>query len=148
MSQALAFAAGSLQMALRLSDVEQVLPCQPWRALPLAPEGVVGMVEYRGALLPVVDMRLLLAGTPCEVRGATRLIVVSPVGYRFALLAERVLDVLPLNRLLPGFNLARAPYLGGFMEGEGQPQLVDPAQLLPAALRALYQPVAEPVVGP
>jgi chemotaxis signal transduction protein len=155
--QALAFQAGSADFALRLADIERVEPAPPLesiRPLPFAPPGVLGLLrlDFRGRerLLPLVDLRLLLEGIDSELLVSTRTIVlgVAPPGatepaYGFALLAERVLHLLPVNRLLPGFNIARSPYLGGFLDAERMPQLIEPQRLLPDALLQLYAGAAE-----
>jgi chemotaxis signal transduction protein len=148
MEQALIFAAGAARYALRLRQIEQVLSPQPMRALARAPHGIAGLVAWRGQLLPLVDLSLLYARVACRHRIGTRVIVVKappcadarpqepgsgPATLNFALLAERVFDVIALSYREPAFELSGASYLGGFVDAEGQPQLV-----LPEAIRDLY----------
>jgi hypothetical protein len=57
------------------------------------------------------------------------------------LLAENVLDLLPTGETLAGLRLPDAPWLGDHLSAQDElPQLVDPAQLLPAELSALFEP--------
>ena len=155
--QALVFSAGAASYAVRLTDIVQVLPLCELRELAQAPYGVRGLLQFRGQWVPVVDLRLLLEGVQSNLRLSTRvlLIKVSPkqVGvaantakrdYLFALTVEVALHVVPITRLLPGFNLTRAPYLSSFMDNALSAQLIEPAALLPAELYGIYsnQPAA------
>jgi chemotaxis-related protein WspB len=161
--QALVFSAGAASYAVRLTDIVQVLPLCKLRELPQAPYGVRGLLQFRGQWVPVVDLRLLLEGVQSNFRLSTRvlLIKVSPkqVGapataanrdYLFALTVEVALHVVPITRLLPGFNMARAPYLSSFMDNAMSAQLIEPAALLPAELFSIYsnQPAAEVTPSP
>ena len=141
--QALVFAAGSARYALRLAQIEQVLGVRPMRALAHAPLGILGLLTWREQLLPLVDLSLLSTRIPCVHRVGTRILIVrAPWGAHqaqreaasphFALLAERVFDVIALSFRVPAFDVAAERYLGGFVDAEGQPQL-----LIPDALRDL-----------
>lgn len=151
---AIAFSAGQLSYAIAAPDVVRVIPLTELRPLPTAPEGVIGLLHYDGALLATVDLRLLLEGTRCISALSSRLIIVqitqpgrAPV--RFALLAESVLNLTRVDRRLVAVKLARAPFLGDILAMEGNaPQLIDVRRLLPDAIHNLYRPYPSEVMEP
>ena len=140
---ALAFRAGDLRLALPTSVVIKVLPRRALRALALAPDGVIGLLPFRGTLTPVVDLCRLLLGRDCAPLRSSRIIVVTlagNVGSRLlGLLAEDVLDLLPVTATVPGLRLPNVPWLSEYVADQPDlPQLLDPAALLPERLEALF----------
>ncbi len=140
---ALAFDVGELRLALAATYVVEVLHRRELRPLALAPPGVVGLLPFRGSLTPVVDLCRLLLQRDCAPLRSSRLIVVSlpPVEQPrlLGLLAENVVDLIDGKRTLPGLKLPSLPWLGDhFADQPTLPQLVDPLQLLPAELAALF----------
>lgn len=144
---ALGFHVGDLRLAMPVHFVVEVLARRALRPLAMAPAGVVGLLPFRGTLTPVVDLCQLMLGRPCRELRSSRLIIVelaTESGSRLlGLLAEDVLDLLPTGDTLEGLRLPDAPWLGDHLSSEARlPQLVDPAQLLPAELAGLFQPKA------
>jgi len=140
---ALAFRVGDLRLALPAAVVVEVLPRRELRPLALAPNGVAGLLPFRGTLVPVVDLCRLLLDRDCAPLRSSRLIVVTlqhGSGKRLiGLLAENVLDLIPSGATLPGLRQPDAPWLGDHLAEQSElPQLLDPAQLLPDALAALF----------
>ncbi len=83
--------------ALPAKDVTEVIPRVALRPVPLAPPCVMGRFAYRGQTMPVVDLGVLLRGTPSRDRMSTRIVVMAIareeerrlVGF----LAEKVADL-------------------------------------------------------
>lgn len=141
---ALAFQVGDLRLALPVAAVVEVLPRRALRPVALAPAGVAGLLPFRGTLTPVVDLCRLMIGRDCRPLRSSRLIVVAlPHGTRqrlVGLLAEDVLDLVPTGDTVAGLRLPDAPWLGDHLAAQaGLPQLVDPTQLLPGELAALFE---------
>lgn len=116
---------------IAMSRISGLAPIGPVRAVPGAPNGVHGLVEWRGRLLTVLDFAVLVddaagAGTPCLVRlaepyGATALLVPATVHL------ERLRgtpDRLPADPALP-FRSEGALELE-----DGRCTLIDPAVLV------------------
>jgi chemotaxis-related protein WspB len=143
---ALGLRAGELAFALAIERVVTVLPRVRLHPVALPPAGVVGLVAFRGQLLPVIDLGLLAHGVPCRPLRSTRLIVVQPTADStrcFGLIAERVLDTIEIGATLPGLRRPGEAWLGEHVAGAREtPQLVEPAALLTAELAAMI--VAEP----
>ena len=89
--------------ALDTSAVIEVLPLVCVQSLAPPVPGVAGVMDYRGAMVPVVDLSLRLTGTPTAPRLGTRLILVATPGSSdasrpsAALLVERVLGTAKLK---------------------------------------------------
>ncbi|MGP3699549.1 chemotaxis protein CheW [Rhodobacter sp. NSM] len=90
----LTFSIGGQAYALRLADVAEVvaLPEEHTR-LPRADGAVRGLVEVRGAVLPLVSLRALL-GFPEAETGSERIVVTRVAGALVGLIVDRVRSIL------------------------------------------------------
>lgn len=146
------FRMGVDRYALPASAVAEVLPLMTMKALPGAPEGVAGLLDYRGNAVPVIDLSALSLGRPAEQRVSTRVLIVR---YPDAHHGERLLGVVAehatqLLRSAPDdFQPTHVAadttrYLGGVTrDAHGLIQRVDVRELLTETLRgALWPPEA------
>ena len=53
--QAVVFQVGAERFAIDTTSITEVIPCIPARAVPAAPPALLGVIEYRGAVVPVLD---------------------------------------------------------------------------------------------
>ena len=140
--QAIAFRAADMRFALPITAVVQVLPDCLTRPLPMAPAAVTGLIRYGRALIPVVDLGLLLGAGAVAMRRSTRLVVVrieAPTPFLFALRAEEVLDLIDIGAKATGLLQPAHRWLGDHILDDAEtPQLISPEALLPEELRALY----------
>ncbi|MEY2881002.1 MAG: hypothetical protein RLZZ15_3382 [Verrucomicrobiota bacterium] len=149
------FQLGEDRYALPATAVTEVLPLLAIKALPGAPAGVAGLVNYRGAAVPVVDLAALALGRPAARRVSTRLLLVNytpPTGGEsrlLGLLAEHATETLKKNAedFQPvAIANDRARFLGPVAsDRRGLIQRIEIAQLLTAELRAALFPAAEGV---
>jgi chemotaxis-related protein WspB len=106
--------------ALDAAQVSEVLPLVDIRALPGAPPGVAGVIEYRGATVPVLDSSALALGRRSARRFSTRIVIVqhTEAGGRqraLGLMLEGATSTLRCDADLfqpSGINQAGARYLG------------------------------------
>ncbi|NDY42405.1 purine-binding chemotaxis protein CheW [Dissulfurirhabdus thermomarina] len=138
--------------ALPVDRVVEVVPMVHLRRLPGAPREVAGLANYRGRVIPVLDLCAVLAGRPCRPLASTRILVVRLPdpggGERLAgLLAEGVTGTLQADEarfVEPGVHLDGAPYLGKVAAGESMVQVIEVDGLLPDELRRiLFREAAE-----
>lgn len=85
--------------AIDSSQVVEVIPKVILRKLYHAPDYVAGLFNYRGKILPVIDLPLLIQGNPCRLCLSTRIIIVEYPGKLEAkgylgLMAEQITDTL------------------------------------------------------
>ncbi|RRQ22713.1 chemotaxis protein CheW [Thiohalobacter thiocyanaticus] len=132
--------------ALETGRLVEVVPFVELRELPRAPACVAGLFDYRGRMVPVIDLTALALGRPSRVLHSTRILLIDyPLaegGSRpLGLLAERVVETL---KLAPeaftdaGVEIPEAHYLGRVAHDErGLLQAIETDALLTPEVEAL-----------
>jgi chemotaxis-related protein WspB len=132
--------------AIDAAQVVSVLPRVRAKAVPQAPEAVAGVFDYRGELVPLIDLCRLALGRAARPLLSTRVMVVRYPDSegrprKLGLLAEQVLETVRLEQadFAPaGVDPAQGPYLGPVArDAQGLLQRVHVEHLLPEAVRAL-----------
>ena len=144
----LQFQAGNNRYGIDVAEVIEVVPRVRFRELPHADPAVAGLMNYRGTLVPVIDLTVLLTGAPSRPFFSTRIVVANypaGAGKILGLMAERVTETVACaaGDFQPaGISVAEAPYLGELsLRAEGAIQRVLIGNLLTEALRAaLFEP--------
>jgi chemotaxis-related protein WspB len=135
---------GPDRYALDARQVAEVLPLVSITRLPQAPPSVAGILNYRGAPVPVIDVSQLMRGRPAERRLSTRIVLVHypDVGGQqrlLGLIAERATHTVRREEtdFVPsGVTSEGAPYLGPVAtDARGLLQWLDARTLLPASVR-------------
>jgi purine-binding chemotaxis protein CheW len=104
------FEAGGQPYALPAPDVREVLRAAALTPLPGAPLVIEGVLNVRGVIVPVLDLRARFRLPPKELEPGDHLIVATAGPRVVALRADRVLDLVRLaadqiedaRRLVPG----------------------------------------------
>jgi chemotaxis-related protein WspB len=137
----LKFEIGAAAYALDSACIEEVVPWVQLRPVPHAPAFLPGVFHYRGKVIPVIDVGLLLGQEAAPDRLSTRIIVVRTTrnGRRLlGLLASRVSDLIRVEAAQlqpPAVQLTGAPYLGRVAQTpEGLMQLLNVDHVLPENL--------------
>jgi chemotaxis-related protein WspB len=116
----LLFRIGEDYYAIESSRVVEVIPQVPLRQLHRVPSYVTGLLNYRGEIVPVVDLCHLIQDTPSKMQLSTRIMIVRSTDATLpcmGLLAEQVIKT--LNKPKEDFvqsnsvHMSAAPYLGG-----------------------------------
>ena len=71
----LTFRVAGVPFAIAVGRVVEVVPRVPLRAVPHAPAHLAGLLRYRGGVVPVVDLGLLMGGPACGDRLDTRIVL-------------------------------------------------------------------------
>lgn len=114
---------GNRRYALDCADVVEVLPVVEHRAAGTGPAWLLGLINIRGVLLPLVDLSVIVDGAPTQARLGSRIVVLRLEGELFDGLATQVGLLVPeisgpLERDFsapgahPGFKFAGASHLG------------------------------------
>jgi chemotaxis-related protein WspB len=74
----LTFTAGGNCYGVDVAQVVELVPRVELRTIPHAPGFLAGFLGYRGQVVPVIDLGLLLGAGPCPDRLSTRIILVKP----------------------------------------------------------------------
>jgi chemotaxis-related protein WspB len=145
----LIFQLGEDRYALEAQSLVEILPLAQVKALPQAPTGIAGILDFHGVTLPVIDLSALALGRPAAARISTRILIVEiPNGRRFALIAERANEMLrreAADFIKPEVTIEAAPYLGPVTrDSRGIVQWITPQKFFsPAVSDALFQQVRE-----
>ncbi len=140
----LVFQSGHERYGLDASYIVEVAPFANLKQVPHAPSGMAGLLNYRGTIVPVVDLSVILDGAASRARLSTRIVLVDVGGDAAALrilgfLAERVTETVSCREedLKPaGVTSSQAPYLGKIMlDRQEMIQRIDPAAVLPEELK-------------
>ena len=66
----LTFTAGANRYAVDVARVVELVPRVELRSVPHAPPFLAGLLGYRGKVVPVIDLGLLLGALPCRIASA------------------------------------------------------------------------------
>lgn len=135
--------------ALPARDVKEVLPLVSTKALPGAPAGIVGLANYRGVAVPVIDLAWLALGRVSARRVSTRLLIsnyphADGTERLVGLIVERATEMVardPADFRPSGVATTAARYFGPIAhDPTGIIQRIDIAALLTPELRAALYP--------
>ncbi len=77
----LTFTAAGNRYGVDVAQVVELVPRVELRLIPHAPGFLAGFLGYRGQVVPVIDLGLLLGTSPCPDRLSTRIILVKAEPY-------------------------------------------------------------------
>lgn len=87
------FRVASVDYAVEVRSVREVLAPLPCVPMPGAPPAVLGVAQYRGDVVPVVDARARFGATEAPPASRPKWLVVDVGAHDVALVADAVLDV-------------------------------------------------------
>ena len=138
------FVVGEIEYAVEIARVREIANPLALVPLPHAPRAVVGVADYRGAVVPVVDLRIRfgLGASPSTRR--TKWIVVDVSGRLVAIVVDAVTEVFGTGgvELRPAPPLASGDDLRG-IQGVGNRASALVFVLDISRLRDLTEPLAQ-----
>ena len=143
----LTFALGDEDYGLEILKVREIIATMDITSVPRTPDFVKGVINLRGKVIPVFDLRLKLGMPAVEATDQTCIIVVSLDDIETGVIVDRMLEVLDIPEGdiedAPSFGVAveTASILGMGKTGEKVTVLLDIDQVLSlgdvAALEAI-----------
>lgn len=106
---------------IRAKSVVEVIPRVPLQPVPHAPVALAGLLHYRSEVIPVLDLRAIVASQPSSAFLSTRIVVVDN-GRRLGLVCERLTEALEIEEsaIAPApVSVEAAPWLGGVLIHDG-----------------------------
>jgi purine-binding chemotaxis protein CheW len=91
------FGIAGQRFGIDIMAVREIRAWSPVTRLPGVPEYVTGVVNLRGAVLPVVDLAALLGWTPTEATPRNPIIVVEYEGQLRGLIVHDVADIVSID---------------------------------------------------
>jgi chemotaxis-related protein WspB len=139
--------------AISAKSVVEVVPMVALKKVYNAPEYVAGLFNYRGQIVPVIDVCQLIQGNSCRLHLSTRIIMINylerngletPILRLLGLMAERVTETMnkPETDLIPPtIPVDASPYLGGMIaDDQGMIQYLRVENLWPESQTSYLLP--------
>ena len=108
----LTFGLAEEEYGLEILKVREIFGMVNITAVPQTPEHVRGVINLRGKVIPVVDLRLKFCMTEKDYDDATCIIVVDVAGVEIGIIVDRVSEVLEI----PGEDIDDPPSFGTNVE--------------------------------
>ena len=132
------FKSGNEYFGLEIQYVNEIIQLQPITAIPETEDYIKGLINLRGKVIPVVDVRLRFKQEPFEYNDRTCIIVINVKGMMVGLIIEKIAEVVEIkeDNILPPPSIGRADkahhkYVYGIGKvGDSVKLLLDPDKLL------------------
>ncbi len=111
----LTFRLGEGRYALLIEDVVEVAAMVDMLSLPTERAEILGYINRRGSILPLVDLRLVFKQPTAPITSATVFIVAAGGDKQFGLVVDAVEQVEYVDALQLSDTLASSPYLHGII---------------------------------
>lgn len=132
----LTFILGAELFGIRISAVTEIIGLQNITRIPNVPGHIRGVINLRGSVIPLMDVRIRFGMGPREYDNRTCIIVVRIEQVEVGLLVDTVQEVvtIPQSRVAPapGASGTAEAYIEGMgrLEGDKVVILIDPHRLL------------------
>jgi len=124
--------------ALPIGRVREIQQIVAFADVPSGSNGVVGMINLRGHVIPAVDMHCLVGLEPLERTLATPMIIAETHDHLVALLVDEVLDVFELSpeclQEAPALHQLGMCMIGVARLDDGLVYILDPDRLIGAGM--------------
>jgi purine-binding chemotaxis protein CheW len=116
----LTFNLGAESFGLEIRYVREIIGMQPITPLPGLPAYIKGIINLRGGIIPVVDVRMRFGKEPLEYNDRTCIIVACFDGMDIGLIVDSVSEVLsiPDSEIVPPPEINRSS--NRFIKGIGK----------------------------
>ncbi|MEY4575531.1 MAG: hypothetical protein RL701_234 [Pseudomonadota bacterium] len=88
---------GGVYYALNIQHVREIIRPLPMQLLPHSSETVIGVIDHRGDVVPIVDLRVRFAAPTRTDLTHTRWIIANRGGRLYGLVVDRVTEVFGLS---------------------------------------------------
>ena len=95
--QLVVFDLASESYGVHIGAVQSIIKMQPITVVPRAPASVEGVINLRGTVLPVIDLRVRFGLTADEATKDTRIVVVEIDGTEVGMVVDGVSEVLMVS---------------------------------------------------
>ena len=132
------FQTGNEIFGISISYVNEIIVIQPITAIPEVEDYVKGLINLRGKIIPVIDVRTRFNLEPIEYTDRTCIIVISVKNMSIGLIVERIAevenimdeDIVPPPKIGNRDNLQNKFVYGVARTGDTVKLLLDPEKLI------------------
>lgn len=93
----LVFSVNGIEYGIEITYVTEIIGIQPITAVPRMPPYIKGIINIRGTIVPVIDMRLRFHYLETEYDEKTCIISLNRDGIYLGLIVDAVVDVIQLS---------------------------------------------------
>ena len=93
----LTFSLGNEFYGIEIKHVTEIIGIQPVTEIPELPEHIKGIINLRGKIIPVMDVRLRFKKPPKEYNDRTCVVVIDIKDVSVGLIVDSVSEVLSIN---------------------------------------------------
>ncbi|MBO5485489.1 MAG: purine-binding chemotaxis protein CheW [Eubacterium sp.] len=102
------FMSGHEYFGLKIEYVNEIIVLQEITAIPESEDYIKGLINLRGKIIPVIDVRLRFKQQPIEYTDRTCIIVINVQSTVVGLIVEKIAEVVEI----PEENLLPSPSIG------------------------------------
>ena len=104
------FKSGNEYFALRIEYVNEIIVYQEITEIPESEEYIKGLINLRGKIIPVIDVRLRFKQEPFEYTDRTCIIVVNVKNVVVGLIVEQIAEVVEIQEenIIPSPSVGKA----------------------------------------
>ncbi len=123
-AQYVTFTVGEREYGIEIMLVREIRQWTPTTELPNQPRHGRGVIDIRGEVVPVQDLRVRFGGAPTEVTDSHAILIVSVRGRSIGILVDSVSDIVYINadeiRPVPeGARVADHATISGLAQQDG-----------------------------
>ncbi len=96
--QLVSFTVGNELFAVNILNVQEINRMLALTKVPQSPEGIEGVINLRGRIIPVLDLRIQFGITETTLNEHSRIIVVEVKGSTLGFIVDTVHEVLRINQ--------------------------------------------------
>ena len=141
------FKSGSEYFGLKVRYVSEIIQCQAITAIPETEDFIKGLINLRGKVIPVIDVRMRFKQQPIEYNDRTCIIVLNVRSMLVGLIVEKIAEVVDIEEkdILPPPEIGKSDrtqnqYVYGIGKvGDTVKLLLDPVRLLNDDMTAAEQ---------
>lgn len=146
------FKSGNEYYALDIKVVEEIIGLQKITEIPETEDYIKGLINLRGKIIPVIDVRLRFKQDSFEYTDRTCIIIISVKGTVVGLIVETIAEVVTIEEvnISPppslGHGISKNKYVYGIGKvGDSVKMLLDPEKLIKDKEIVLLEQVVEGV---
>ncbi len=95
--QFVVFQVGNELYGINILIAESIERIQPITRVPKSPSEIIGVINLRGDIVPLISMRKILEYDEEDYTDSTRIIITEFDDYRLGLIVDRLLEVLTIS---------------------------------------------------
>ncbi|MBQ9119933.1 MAG: purine-binding chemotaxis protein CheW [Lachnospiraceae bacterium] len=145
------FKSGNEYYGLKIQYVQEIIVFQEITAIPECEDYIKGLINLRGKIIPVIDVRLRFKKDPFEYNDRTCIIVINVKSTVVGLIVEKIAEVVEIRQehILPSPSIGKADRMQNHYVyaigkvGEDVKLLLDPDKLINDEDLAFMEQAAE-----